>query len=178
MQFNSLFTQVWRVPKRPPLCFYPSVVYTLWIYPILFIDIFIYFFLHSSNTFENVIHTLYNKYVATYVLLRIIRSVEFSRLHRKTLKLFSHFHLAILQNRKRQKVNIKHGDALYVKDCFELIHWLKFRCHKYQRECTKVDKRSENKCCRNSVQRTPPRWGISENDIVFSPRDRLAGIAC
>lgn len=102
-------------------------------------------------------HTLYIKYIATYVLLRIIRFVDLSPSHTKTLKSFAHFYLAILQNRKRQKVNSKHGDALYVEGCFELIRWLKLRFHKYQRECTKVDKCSENKCCRNSVQRTSPR---------------------
>lgn len=102
-------------------------------------------------------HTLYIKYILTYVLLRIIRPVELNPLRSETLKLFAHFHLAILQNRKRQKVNIKHGGALYVEDCFELIRWLKFRCREDQRECSKVDKRSENMCCRNSVQRTPPR---------------------
>lgn len=102
-------------------------------------------------------HTLYIKYISTYVLLRIIRSAELNPLNPETPKLFAHSHLAILQNRKREKVNIKHGDALYVKDCFELIRWLKFGCREYQRECSKVDKRSENKCCRNPVQRTPPR---------------------
>lgn len=38
---------------RPPLCLYPGVVYTLWIYPILFMV----YFSHLSNTSENVIHT-------------------------------------------------------------------------------------------------------------------------
>lgn len=93
------------------------------------------------------------------------------------LKLFAHVYLARLQNRKRQKVNIKHGDPRYVKDGFELIRRIKIRCLKCPSELPKVDKRSPDQCCHHSVQRNPTRWCIS-GAVALSSGARLAGIAC
>lgn len=93
------------------------------------------------------------------------------------LKLFAHVYLAILQNRKRQKVNIKHGDPQYVKDGFELIRRIKIRCHKCPSELPKADKRSPDHCCHHSVQRSPTRWCISGN-VAISSGARLAVIEC